>query len=317
MRLEPQEAGGVPWQWAFSSCHTRTLIHNLNSGQCRLLQWETAQVLAWYFLWRSGRCKTRVFSAQTPEDTQELGTRKTDFPFYPAKEPTDIWAKFLYLHRENIIRTFQHWRTESIASFFPSSHLAPAGTQKPSLLWKEKLSGMMLTDPRLCFCCERSLSTKTPPTQNSSFFPSWSPLSPLPHPWQSSRLTFFTAKINTIEKKKNQKKATSICNYDPGLCSSRVFCESIPVHGTKPLQNHSSPAGQLTFKGLLGYKILIFDDWLIFYMQPLTPSTLLAEVLYQRINETIKGSFIGSSWAPKDMSPLLWSLADCSCISAF
>lgn len=222
MRLEPQEAGGVPWQWAFLSCHTRTLIHNLKSGQCRLLQWETAQVLAWYFLWRSGRCKTRVFSPQTPEDTQELGTRKTDFPFYPAKEPRDIWAKFLYLHRENIIRTFQHWRTESIASFFPSSHLAPAGTQKPSLLWKEKLSGMMLTDPRLCFCCERSLSTKTPQTQNSSFFPSWSPLSPLPHPWQSSRLTFFTVKINTIEKKKTTKKRPRVFVTMTQVCAVHV-----------------------------------------------------------------------------------------------
>lgn len=31
-----------------------------------------------------------VFSCQPPEDTQELGTRKTVFPFYPAKEPRDI-----------------------------------------------------------------------------------------------------------------------------------------------------------------------------------------------------------------------------------
>lgn len=180
---------------------------------------------------------------------------------------------------------------------------------------KEKLSGMMLTDPAVLLFWEVPLhkDNSSPELQALS---SWSPLSPLPHPWQWSRLTFFTAKINRTGWKK--RKATSICNYDPGLCTSGVFCKRIPVHGTKSLQNHSYSAGQLTFKALLGYKILIFDDWLIFYMQPLTPFTLLAGVLYQRINETIKGfcSFIGSSWAPKDTSPLLWSLADCSCISA-
>lgn len=48
------------------------------------------------------------------------------------------------------------------------------------------------------------------------------------------------------------------------LCSSHVVSgKRIPAHGTKPLQNHSS-AGRLTLKGLLGYKTLVFDDWLIF-----------------------------------------------------
>lgn len=202
MRLEQQEAGGVPRERAFSSCHVRTQIHNLNSGQRLLFLWETAQVLAWYFLWRSGRWKMRVFSCQPPEDTQELGTRKTVFPFYPAKEPRDIWAKFLYLHWENKIRTFQHCRTESIASSFPPLTWPLLGLKNHLCCDKEKLSGMMLTDLRCASVVrgrspQRHLKPRTP----ASLLPE-AP-SPLSHilgshqdlPFSLQKLTQWTKKI--------------------------------------------------------------------------------------------------------------------------
>lgn len=237
MRLEHQEAGGVPWEWAFSSCHITTqsrqsvlYIHNLNSGQSHLFLWERAQVLAWYFLWRSGRGKRRAFSTQNTHRSW-VQWRKTDFPSYPAKEPGDIWARFLYLHWENKIRTFQHCSYESTASFIPSSHLGPAGTQKPSLLWKKKALRNDAHRSQLCFCSEKSLSTKTTQAQNSRLSP-LEALSPLSHILGSDPdLPFSLQKLTRYKKRARPRvfvTMTQVCAVQ--VSSAREFLCMAPNH---------------------------------------------------------------------------------------
>lgn len=76
--------------------------------------------------------KVQEESLQLPNSRRHTGVGYSEKRLiFPPIQPMSLETSESDLKK---MRTFQYCGSESIANFFPSSHLAPAGTQKPSLL---------------------------------------------------------------------------------------------------------------------------------------------------------------------------------------
>lgn len=117
-----------------------------------------------------------------PIQPMSLGISESDF---------SIW--------ENKIGAFQHCSSEVYCQLLSLLSPGPCWDSKTiSAVKKKSFQGWCSQTPAVLLFWEVTLHKKnsSPELQAPS---SWNPLSPLPRPWQWSRLTFFTAKINKID----------------------------------------------------------------------------------------------------------------------
>lgn len=174
--------------------------------------------------------KVQEESLQLPNSRRHTGVGYSEKRLiFPPIQPMSLETSESDLKK---MRTFQYCGSESIANFFPSSHLAPAGTQKPSLLWKRKAFRDDAHRSQLCCCSERSLSTKTTQVQNSRL-PPLEALSLLSHILGSDQyLPFSLQKLTPQTKKRERPRVfvtmTQVCAAH--VSSAREFLCMAPNH---------------------------------------------------------------------------------------